>query len=106
MKQTTAPIKTPSPTRGSQPKNSADKTYNPTSQFIGAALNMSWQLAIVVLVPILVGSQLDKRLDVSPTLTVVGFIVAMAGTGYIMWKQMQMYGPNSTTSSDKREDSK
>ena len=100
MKQTTAPIKTPSPSRGSTPKNSAGKAHNPTSEFIGAALNMSWQLAIVVIVPILVGSQLDKRLDVSPTLTVIGFIVAMAGTGYIMWKQMEMYGPNSTNRKD------
>ncbi len=100
MKQTTAPIKTPSPTRGSQPKNSANKAHNPTSEFIAAALSMSWQLAIVVLVPILLGSQLDKRLDVSPTLTILGFIVAMAGTGYIMWKQMDMYGPNSTNRKD------
>ena len=101
MKQTTAPITTPSPTKVSQqgsnkPKSSANQAYNPTSQFLGAALNMSWQLAIVVLVPILVGSQLDKRLDLSPTMTVIGFIVAMAGTGVIMWRQLQIYGNGPT----------
>lgn len=102
MKQTTAPIKTPSPSRGTKPNTSADKTYNPTSEFIAAALNMSWQLAIVVIVPILVGSQMDKRLDLTPTMTVLGFIVAMAGTGYIMWKQMQLYGPNSNMNRGKK----
>lgn len=104
MKQTTAPLTTPSPSKVShkgstKPKPPADKSYNATSEFLGAALNMSWQLAIVVLVPILVGSQLDKRLDLSPTMTIIGFIVAMAGTGVIMWRQLQIYGNGPTPKS-------
>lgn len=98
MKQTKAPQTTPSPSKGvTTPEPSAAKQYNPTGEFISAALGMSWQLAIVVLVPILVGSQLDKRLDLTPTMTVLGFIIAMIGTGLIMWKQMQLYGPNVPT---------
>lgn len=58
---------------------------------------MSWQLAIVVLVPILVGFQLDKKLDMAPLLTIIGFVFAMAGTGLIMWRQLQLYGPAAST---------
>ena len=105
MKQTTAHISvTPSPSPGAnKPSKSADKTNNSTNQFIGAALNMSWQLAIVVLVPILVGSQLDKRLDLAPTMTVLGFIVAMVGTGLIMWKQLQLNSPDVTSKKGPRK---
>ena len=79
---------------------------DPTTQFLAAALNMSWQLAIVVIVPILVGSQMDKRLDLSPTMTIIGFIVAMAGTGVIMWKQLQIYGNGTVAKADSNKGSK
>jgi F0F1-type ATP synthase assembly protein I len=48
--------------------------------FMASALSMSWQLAIVVLVPIIGGHELDIHLKTSPFLTVVGFGVAALGT--------------------------
>lgn len=49
-----------------------------------AALDMSWRLAIVVLVPIVGGFELDKHLGVGPALTVIGFLIAMIGVYIIM----------------------
>ncbi len=46
-----------------------------------AAMNMSWQLAVVVLVPIIGGFELDQKLDTLPALTIAGFFIAMAGMG-------------------------
>ena len=57
---------------------------------------MSWQLAIVVLVPIIAGFELDKRLDLLPALTIVGFIIAMAGMALVVWRQMQLFSPKTT----------
>jgi hypothetical protein len=60
MKQTKAPKSTPSPRKVKQSKE-VDKGQNPTSVFISLALDMSWKLAVVVLLPIIAGSVLTNR---------------------------------------------
>lgn len=64
-------------------------TSNPSSAFVSMALDMSWRLAIVVLVPIIGGFQLDQHLHDTPLLTICGFLIAMAGTGIVMWQVLQ-----------------
>ncbi len=93
MTKTTAPLKTPSPNGGSlQHSNEAD--YQAARRaFFGAAANMSWQLAIVVLVPVIGGHELDEALSLSPVFTLVGFFVAMAGTAAVVWRQLQRLSP-------------
>lgn len=54
------------------------------------ALDMSWKLAIVVLVPIIGGFKLDDALDTTPLLTITGFILAMGGMALVMWQTMQI----------------
>ena len=49
-----------------------------------AALDMSWRLAIAVLVPIIGGYELDKHLGITPALTIVGFLLAMLGLFLIL----------------------
>jgi hypothetical protein len=60
---------------------------------MAAALTMSWQLAVVVLVPIIGGFELDQKLNTLPALTIVGFVVAMAGMGAVVWRQLQIFSP-------------
>ncbi|HUD06129.1 MAG TPA: AtpZ/AtpI family protein [Candidatus Saccharimonadales bacterium] len=64
-----------------QPSN---KINNPKTAFITATLSMSWQLAIVVLVPIIGGYELDQHLKTSPYLTILGFALAITGTVLIL----------------------
>jgi F0F1-type ATP synthase assembly protein I len=54
------------------------------SIFLNMALNMTWQLAIVFLVPIVGGFELDKHLKTTPWLTITGAVVAMLGTLLIL----------------------
>lgn len=54
-----------------------------------AALDMSWRLAIIVLVPIIAGFELDKHFGTAPALTAVGFVVAMAGTFFILKRTLE-----------------
>lgn len=84
-------IATPTSDKGSQtpPKN-------PKQEFLVAAANMSWQLAIVVLVPILLGFRVDKHFDTLPLWTAIGFLLAMAGMGVVVWRQLQLYSPKIT----------
>lgn len=97
MKKTTALAMTPSPTVGSPhtPKSTeGDKKLK--SQFYMATLNMSWQLLLVVLIPVIAGVQLDKKFDTSPVFTIVGFIIALAGVVVVVWRQMQRVAPTDT----------
>jgi F0F1-type ATP synthase assembly protein I len=51
-------------------------------------LTMSWQLVLVVLVPVVAGVQLDKTLDTSFMLF-VGLALALVGSIIVMWRTMQ-----------------
>ena len=50
---------------------------------------MSWQLAAAVLVPLLGGVMLDKKLGTAPVCTLVGLGVALACSAVVMWQAMQ-----------------
>ncbi len=54
-----------------------------------AALNMSWQLAIVVLLPVIGGVTLDKHFGTA-VYTYIGLGVALIGSGVVMWRTMQV----------------
>lgn len=58
-------------------------------QFAVYALNMSWQLAVAVLVPLLGGVALDKKLGTAPVCTLVGLAVALVCSAVVMWQAMQ-----------------
>jgi len=50
---------------------------------------MSWQLAIVILIPVFVGVQLDKKFGTHYALTFVGLGIALVASGVVMWRAMQ-----------------
>lgn len=68
------------------PPNSPDPNEVMYQQnlFLVTVLNMSWQLAIGVIVPIVGGYKLDEHYDTKPWLTIVGFVIAAAATFVIM----------------------
>ena len=49
------------------------------SQFFGATLNLSWRLALTVLIPVLIGVKLDKTFDKSPSFVLAGLTLAAFG---------------------------
>ena len=87
---TKVPKEAPSPALAhvKTPKTGATSS-SPNSMFIGMALDMSWKLAIVVLVPILGGVWCDRHFSTSPVGILVGFALAMIGTGVVLWQAMQ-----------------
>lgn len=58
--------------------------------FLVQAANMSWQLAIVVIVPIAGGATLDKHLQSGHLWTFVGLGLAAVLSTAIMWRTVQM----------------
>ena len=90
MTETTTP-QTPSPApAANNSKVTVSKAEKPQSVFVGMALDMSWRLALVVLVPIVGGYELDSHFGTTPILTILGFMLAMVGTGYVMWRTLQV----------------
>lgn len=83
-------IKTAVPTTSAnRSKNNAktpNQELNPKSQFIGSTLSMSWQLAAMVLIPVVGGYKLDQHFNTLPLWTIVGFVIAMAGSALIIKK--------------------
>lgn len=76
-----------------------------TSIFVTQALDMSWRLAIVVLLPIIGGFKLDEHFDSAPLLTIIGFLVAMAGMALVLWQMLKTVNdmPVPTAEADNKE---
>lgn len=90
MTETKTPETTPSPKPAANSSQvTVGKPENPQSVFVGMALDMSWRLAVAVLVPIIGGFELDTHLGTTPLLTVIGFIIAMIGFGIVIWRTTQ-----------------
>lgn len=56
------------------------------NMFFGNLIGMGMRLAVMVLIPIIAGVQLDKRLDTSPNFTLGAFFLAIFGASYLIWK--------------------
>ncbi len=53
------------------------------------ALGMSWQLLVVIVLPLVGGHVLDGRTHMSPVWTVVGMVVSLVGTIVVVRQAMQ-----------------
>lgn len=84
-------LHTPTSVRGGAGRTTEKSGENTGArrQFAVYALNMSWQLAVAVLVPLLGGVALDKKLDTAPIYTLVGLGVALACSAVVMWQAMR-----------------
>lgn len=84
------------PTRSSERANNTSandqskETANQRGVFVSMALTMSWQLALVILVPIIAGVRLDKVFSTGETLTFAGLGVAVLGSVAVMWRTLQV----------------
>lgn len=65
---------------GRTAKNTGRNKKSPSMFFLGAVLDLSWQMIVVVLVPIIVGNKLDNSLNVKPLFTILGLVIAVVGS--------------------------
>lgn len=79
---------------------------NPKKLFFVFALDMTWQLAIVVLVPIVGGYKLDGVFKTTPTLTIIGFVIAMVGTFLVMKRVVDRANDVQTKNLEVKKDGK
>lgn len=65
-------------------------TGNPRRNFWLAAVNMGWQLIIVVLVPVIGGAELDKHNGGKHVWVFVGLAIAFLASAAVMWRAIQL----------------
>ena len=61
-------------------------------QFISAAMNMGWQLAFTVLVPVIIGVKLDAHFHTDPSYTLAALILATTGVVAVVWSTIKQVG--------------
>jgi F0F1-type ATP synthase assembly protein I len=76
MKQTKAPELTPSPSQANKADAVAD-SKNTSQVFVSMAVDMSWRLAIAVLVPVIIGAELYKHNKDNALYLLSGLLVAI-----------------------------
>jgi F0F1-type ATP synthase assembly protein I len=79
----------PPQTRGAAHKNTEELGASAKQQFVSAALTMSWQLVVVVIVPIIGGTLLDKAFGTQEVFLFIGLGLAVLGTIVVLWKAAQ-----------------
>lgn len=88
-KKTAVPNTTPQFIKGGASSDRTQKARQ-RNQFVFMALNMSWQLAVVILLPVIIGVQADKMLGTSYIFALTGVVVGLAGSGLVMWRTMRI----------------
>lgn len=59
------------------------------SRFFSATLNMGWQLAVTVVIPLVAGIKIDQHFKSSPSYTLAGFMIAVAGAVAVVSKSVK-----------------
>lgn len=66
--------------------------------FIASTLNLSWRLALSVLIPLIGGIQLDKKYDTEPLMTLLGLLVAFVLGSLAVWATVKEVNELQSTS--------
>jgi F0F1-type ATP synthase assembly protein I len=80
-KQSAAPTATPPSAHGGRDSSPSkiDQTIYQRNLFLTLFLTMTWQLAVVVIVPLVGGYQLDQHLHTSPWFMLLGILLTILG---------------------------
>jgi F0F1-type ATP synthase assembly protein I len=78
------------PTALTSGTNDSSKISSSSAQTsAGVALTMSWQLLVVVVLPLLGGHLLDSRYHTSPIWMIVGMVIGLAGSIIVVRQTVQ-----------------
>ncbi len=73
-------------TKNSDPALDALAMFNARNMMVSEIVTMGWKLAIMILIPIFIGTQLDNRFDTKPSFTLAAFFIAIFGASLLIYK--------------------
>ena len=59
-------------------------------QLVSSAMSMGWQMAGMVLIPVIIGVKLDDRFDSTPSYTLAALVIAIGGAVMIVSKTIKL----------------
>jgi F0F1-type ATP synthase assembly protein I len=86
-----------------QPESKLDQTMYQRNLFMSLGLDMTWQLALVVIVPIVGGYALDEHYHKTPWLLLAGFVIAAIGVFGVLSRVVSEAGQRSGYSKPRRK---
>jgi F0F1-type ATP synthase assembly protein I len=72
-------------------------------QFLTTSLNMGWQLAFTVLLPVIIGVKLDDYFNTSPSYTLAALFLAIAAASAVVWQTITRVNREQAESEGKRK---
>lgn len=63
--------------------------FQARQQFVSTAINMGWQLALTVIVPVIIGVKLDDKFDSTPSYTLAALVVATGCASAVVWNTLK-----------------
>jgi len=57
--------------------------------FLTSTIDMSWKLALSIILPLGLGIKLDKTYDTEPLFIFVGLVIGVIAGGLVVWKSVQ-----------------
>jgi F0F1-type ATP synthase assembly protein I len=85
-------------------QQSLNNALNAKRLFVVSTLNMGWQLAGTVIIPVFIGVKLDQRYDSNPSYTLAALVIAIFGAVLVVKSNINQV--NKEMSEIDREDKK
>lgn len=83
-------------------QQSLDNALNARRMFVVSTLNMGWQLAGMVIIPVIIGVKLDQKFDSKPSYTLAALVIAIFGSIIVIKNNINRV--NKEMSQTNRED--
>jgi hypothetical protein len=61
--------------------------FDARSRLITTTVNMGWRMAIMIVIPIIIGLKLDERFGTKPSYVLTGFFLAIGGCAYMIYNE-------------------
>lgn len=77
--------------------------FQARQQFVNAAVNMGWQLALTILVPVFIGVKLDAHFHAAPSYTLSALFIAIACAGAVVWNTLKQVAKSQAEKSQEKK---
>lgn len=88
-------------------QQSLDSALNAKRLFVVSTLNMGWQLAGTVIIPVFIGVKLDQRFNSRPSYTLAALVLAIFGAVLVVKNNINAVNKElSQTNREEKDESK
>jgi hypothetical protein len=61
--------------------------FDARTRLVSSISSMGWRMAIMIIIPIIIGLKLDERFETKPSYVLTGFFLAIGGCAYIIYSE-------------------